>query len=159
MSVKITVRDAVPADIQIIMDDICSQHRDEWTAVFSDMQQAKQQAETWASGLDRCVRADVGVLDGKPIVVFGVLQRETEFNTWLIATEKFFGLGTDGVRFTRRYMRNAAKIYSPLISVSQSTHRDVDKWLTLVGYTKLGEDDTVSPPRKIYMYGDKLLGV
>lgn len=159
MTSRLTTRVASRDDVSAVMNDICEVHRTEWIAAFSGLGNAKRQVSSWVCGLDRCISADVGVLDEKPVVMFGVLRKETEYTTWLIATKQFFELGIEGVLFSRRYLRNVAKLYDPLVSASQSTHKDVDKWMSSLGYRKIGEDTTKTPPLKMYVYGDKQTGI
>lgn len=77
----------------------------------------------------------VGLLDGYPVVAFGVLHTG---NTWFMATDAFWDLGLSGVRFARRFLQEHCD--RPLHTLTLSPHPDVERWFKALGYEKVGEE-------------------
>lgn len=91
--------------------------------------------------VDHMVRgeANTGLIDGEPVVVFGVLFSDPNNFTWFIATEAYWKLGPAAIRFGRRFLKERAH-YQPLHTITCSPHPNVDRWFKLLGFEKYGED-------------------
>lgn len=78
--------------------------------------------------------------DGKPLVLFGLNDFGGYTSMWTMATRRYFALGAAGVLATRRFLATLDHD-RPMFVVTCSPHPDVGKWLHLLGFDDLGEED------------------
>lgn len=117
-------------DIQSILDRLSEQSRAEYeSAGYPGEQFMASLAEFLAQG-------EVTVLefDGEPQAFIAIKVEEPLPVTWFAATKEFYDKALATTRVARRFLKDAARRYGAIATVTGSTHPQAGKWLRVLGY-------------------------
>ena len=89
-------------------------------------------------------------LDGEPVVVTGAVKSQLGWSTYFFATDGFASIGREGTRLlTRQLAKDRAECPDGvLFCFSATTHPAARRWFSLLGFTPLSKDGSVTK----YMY-------
>lgn len=131
-------------DVEYVMRNLSPQHR----------------AELDASGiLDRVVlrkfeelvrdgTARTAWIDGNPAAILGAVREHNYATTYFITTAPYFKAGLPAIRHAREYIKSIRDLFGPLIMATRSDFPGLEKWLKIVGYRQVCEDEGC----KVFVY-------
>lgn len=136
-------------DIRLIVHELSAQNRAEAKAMGLSH-------ETIIEGLTLLAQRGYSesiFIDGNPVAAFGLNTDPTgNFgDTWFIATDDFFKLGKQGIRFSRDVLASFREVSGlPLRSTSHSPLSQAPKWFLALGF----EEDlkTSVDGRRVFIY-------
>lgn len=120
-------------DADAVFDDLSTQTQEELSTAGLDVSAQKSRAQRYIGK----GKAYVSENEDGPLTLFGFEDHSDYLSMWSVATPRFYDLGADGVRVTRRFFLNM-DIDVPLVVVTASPHPEVGRWLRLIGF-ELGE--------------------
>lgn len=135
-------------DIRVIVHQLSRQNRSEAKVLGLTNEQIIE-------GLTELARrgyAEVGFIDGQPAAAFGLNDDPTGRygETWFIATDDFFKLGKQGIRFCRDVLASFREVCGkPLRSTSYSPLPGARRWFLALGFE---EDPTSVDGRRVFVY-------
>lgn len=130
----IEVKPATGSDVVHIMKNLSSVNRRE----LEELDKSIPDFTNYVLEQIKASPCQVGYVDGKPAVMLGVDVDKSNPSmgfTWFIATDKYFSLGLEGIRFGRAYMKElaASNPEMSIFSISGSPHSGMSKWFKLLG--------------------------
>lgn len=127
------VRPAIVEDLWFVLDNLSEQNRAELATVGLAKREIEAQYTEWLLGEGAYV-----LEDDAPLTVFGA--RGPHNAMWSAATDEYFARPAC-VLASRRALREFRKERGPLQLVTAGGHENTARWLTLLGYEKVEEND------------------
>lgn len=129
------------SDVRHVIADLSKQNRCEIELLgINDYEVLCAAKDFMEKGVTIAVFRDEDYRQRKPCAVFGVYPSDFGQRTWFLATADYFGCGAPAVLHARRYLKNFAQQFGPLVTTTMSPHPKVEKWFRLLGYEKVSEE-------------------
>ncbi|MEM8773839.1 MAG: hypothetical protein AAGF53_02335 [Pseudomonadota bacterium] len=132
---KVDLKVAKTAHVREVFKNLSAQTLSEIEAADESLSSKKQFAHNKA----RKKEAYVSLTDGRVLTVFGFNDFGEYLSMWTFASDLYFESGLSAIRETRRFFKGL-KFDKPVLSVTTSPHKDVGRWLELLGFEKTAEN-------------------